>query len=176
MNEIMQFCVQWKHPENETILTAAIVMLEDGTCEVVGVDTGKDYVMRKISVRAAECEDGSLKVNGRTVLPENYCAKWRTVLKKPFTPAELAGKYIIVCNVVRGEGYQGYLEELAKTFGCEMPKETGDFIRIDMLAPETQALMFQNWGTQSAISSNGQWSAWKMEKIEHDLFSMQEAA
>lgn len=176
MNEIMQFCVQWKHPENESVLTAAIAALEDGTCEVVGVDTGKDYVMRKIAVHAAGCEDGSITVNGRTILPESYCTKWRSILKKPFTPAELVGKYIIVCNVVRGEGYQGYLEELAKTFGCEMPEAAGDFIRIDMLAPETQTLMFQNHGTQSAINNSDQWSVWKMEKIEHDLFSMQEAA
>lgn len=176
MNEIMQFCVQWKNPENDSVLTAAIAVLEDGTCTVVGVDTGKDYVMRKIAVHAAACEDGSLTVNGKAVLPENYCTKWRSILKKPFTPAELAGKYIIVCNVVRGEGYQGYLEELAKAFGCEMPQANGDFIRIDMLAPETETLMFQNYGALSSIDNSGQWSVWKMEKVEYDLFSMQEAA
>lgn len=175
MNEIMQFCVQWRNPANESILTAAIAVLEDNTCEVIGVDTGTDYVMRKIAVRAAECEDGSLKVNGRTILPENYCAKWRTVLKKPSTPQQVAGKYMIICNVMRGQGYLGYLEELATTFGCEIPQEEGDFIRVDMLAPETQALMFQTYGCLSSINY-GQWSVWSMAKVEHDLFSMQEAA
>lgn len=176
MNEIDHFCVRWTHPENESVITAAIAVLEDGSCEVIGVDTGNDYVMRKIAEHAANCEDGSITVNGKAVLPENYCAKWRQKLKKPFSPKDMAGKYIIVCNVVRGQGYQGYLEDLAKTFGCEMPKEDGDFIRVDMLAPETQTLMFQNYGTTSAINSNGQWSVWAYRKVEHDLFSMQEAA
>ena len=175
MNEIMQLCVQWKNPANDSVLTAAIAVLEDKTCEVVGVDSGTDYVMRKIAVRAAGCEDGSMKVNGKAVLPENYCSKWRSILKKPLTPQQAARDYIIVCNVVRGDGYQGYLEELAKTFGCEMPQEVGDYIRVDMLAPETQALMFKTYGCQSAIIY-GQWSASSMEKVEHDLFSMQEAA
>lgn len=176
MNEIMQFCVQWKNPENESVLTAAIAVLEDKTCEIVGVDSGTDYVMRKIAVRAAECEDGSLKVNGKTILPENYCTKWRSVLKKPLTPQQAARDYMIVCNVVRGKGtYPGYLEEVAKAFGCDMPQEVGDFIRVNMLDPETAVLMFQSYGCQSAITY-GEWSASSMAKVEHDLFSMQEAA
>jgi hypothetical protein len=176
MNEINQFCVRWSSPDSRSVITAAIAVLDDGTCEVVGVDTGSEYVMRKIAVRAANCEDGNIKVNGRTVLPENYCTKWRSVLKKPLAPDDLAGKYVIVCNIVRGEGYLGYLEDLAMTFGCEMPKTKGEFIRLDMLAPEIQSLMFQNYGTQSAINSSGQWTAWKMKQVEHDLFSMREAA
>lgn len=175
MNEIMQLCVRWKHPANEFVLTAAIAVLEDKTCEVVGVDSGTDYVMRKIAVRAANCEDGSLKVNGRDILPENYCTKWRNVLKNPLAPQQMARDYIIICSVVRGEGYQGYLEELAKAFGCDMPREIGDFIRVDMLAPETASLMFQTYGCQSAITY-GQWSAASIARVEHDLFSMQEAA
>lgn len=176
MNEIMQFCVQWRNPANEAVLTAAIAVMEDMTCEVVGVDSGTDYVMRKIAVRAANCEDGTLKVNGKAVLPESYCTKWRGVLKKPLSPQQAARDYMIVCNVVRGEGtYLGYLEEVAKAFGCEVPKEVGDFIRVDMLAPETTALMFQSYGCQSAIT-HGVWSVSSMVKVERDLFSMQEAA
>ncbi len=172
MNEINQFCVRWKHPENDSVITAAIAEMDDGTCEVIDVEHGHLGFMDKIAERAADCEDGSIKVKGKDILPETYCALWRKLSKTPVDAKAIYGKYTIVCHAVRNKWNKDYLTELAKEIGCAMVDNEGEFIRVDMLDPVTDAAIWKSYFCERSILDG----KFFVTKVQDGLFAMRAAA